>query len=144
MDELDQIEFTAISPGLGLKEPELVPRDIPKMVKPPLPKEHSVSAIHQPARPKRPSHIAQIVKFFMSLLLDHCSIALFYGLLCGVSALTLRISGYEAWLQFFFDDIALLIHLMVLVVIYGFYFLFFKQFKIPTLGRLMIFGFKNS
>ncbi|MBI3019103.1 MAG: hypothetical protein HYY61_04350 [Deltaproteobacteria bacterium] len=125
MGDLDHIQFRALDEGLGI-HPSVFKSSRPssqntppKILKEPSPLSGSTSAYT-----------------FLAFLLDELFILFFFGLLCGLASWQLHIQGLQAWLSFISQGHVLFFHFLLFMMISLFYFLFFNQFKTPSLGEL--------
>lgn len=135
MEDFEPIEFTAITPGLGLKEPKVLLESSPADLEPPL----TIATQPHAGLSKKTSsdHKKRAAPFqsFFCFILDHLFILGFYALLLIIPCVQLKISAYDQWNYFMNDTSVLFIYAMLFLVIEIFYFSFFKRFKIPTLGE---------
>ena len=124
MDDLERIDFTAINSGLGLQESKILldsTLEELEKISPP------VSDKDIPSKP--------LPKYFTSLFLDLFFILFFYSFFLCTSFFLFNVHPL-------LGRTILVIHLLLLGVVSAFYYLFFKQFKIPTLGQWVIFRAK--
>jgi len=150
MNDFESIDFTAISSPLGLDEP-LPHSDITTsdLEPPPFKTKQPVTATVRTSPPKKQNKFFGLLVSFISnltaFLLDHISIGLFFLLLCSVPYLLLGMPQNVSLYAFVFypgQELILIVYSALLLITYSFYYLFFKQFKTPTLGKLIIFGTK--
>ena len=125
MDDLDQIQFRALDEGLGIH---------PSAFKLSRPTQKKTS----PQIFKEPPSLSVLTGSytFLSFLIDELFILFFFGLLCGLASWQLGMSDFHSWLSFIRKGQILFFHFLLFMIISLFYFLFFNQFKIPSLGEL--------
>ena len=132
--DIDNIRFTAINSGLGLKSP--------KSKSPAVPTEDVIQKVsfttfqREIARPKVSGIqeywlIENLIKSTCAEILDTLFISLFFTLLCLMASWQLG-----TWIL---NANVFLGYGLLWVAIYSFYFSFFKHFKLPSPGKMMIF-----
>jgi len=150
MNDFESIDFTAISSPLGLDEP-LPHSDITAtdLEPPPFKTKHHVTAPVRTSPPKKQNKflgfLISSISNLSAFMLDHISIGLFFILLCAVPYFLLGLPQNISLYAFIFhpgQELILIVYGALLLITYSFYYLFFKQFKTPTLGKLIIFGTK--
>ncbi len=125
MSDLEHLEFRALDEGLGIhssvfKTPRTSQKKIsPQIFKEPLPMALPTSSYT-----------------FLSFLLDELCILFFFSLLCGIAAWQLGITDFHSWFLFIQKGTVLFFHFLLFMILSLFYFLFFNQFKTPSLGEL--------
>lgn len=123
--ELGPIEFKALDEGLGI-HPSAFKLSRPTQ------KKTSPQILKAPFSPLE----SKSSYTFLSFLLDELFILFFFSLLCGLASWQLGIQELQAWLSFVSQGTILFFHFLLFMMISLFYFLFFNQFKIPSLGEL--------
>ncbi|MBI2645878.1 MAG: hypothetical protein HYW85_02430 [Deltaproteobacteria bacterium] len=118
MGDLEHIEFRALDEGLGI-HPSAFKTTRAMQKKEPLPLLDSTSSYT-----------------FLAFLFDELFVLFFFGLLCGISSWQLNIQSLQAWISFVSQGTILFFHFLLFMMISLFYFLFFNQFKTPSLGEL--------
>ena len=139
MDETDQIDFVAIEPGLGLKEPQILAETPIENLKPQLPVKKQKPKTY-PLPVDRMYQLIKTLRWSLAVMVDHVFIGGFYLLLLGLFFIQIDSRFYGDDLSQLTSGSILLGSLCLFFIIYGFYFLFFKQFKTPTLGQWVVFG----
>ena len=125
-DLLDPIEFRALNEGLGIH---------PSAFKLSRPASQKISSkiLKEPLLAERLTSSYT----FLSFLLDELFILFFFGLLCGFSSWQLGMNDFHSWFLFIQKGHVLFFHFLLFMTLSLFYFLFFNQFKTPSLGELL-------
>lgn len=132
--DLDNIQFRAIDSGLGFHPSPAPPKKeipifVPKRVVVEKPKESNVREF---------VILKKFTKSTFAFVLDHVFIFILFGLLCIIAYWQCGIDTIGAWKTSFKNDPVFILHLLLFLVLYSFYFLFFRQFKSPSLGEWLI------
>ena len=135
MDETDHIVFVALEPGLGLQEPQVLSEAPLQAIKVP-PVIQKLKPRVYPIPVDQAYRLVKLLRWGLAFLVDHIFIGGIYLLLLGIFFVQTDYHG-DAALS---SKAILLGHGILFIILYGFYFLFFKQFKTPTLGKWVVFG----
>src|SRR3989338_4268397 len=125
MSDLDHIQFKALDEGLGIHPSAF------KLSSRSSSKQTSSKILKEPV-----SSLPASSYTFLSFFIDELFILFFFGLLCALASWQLGMSDFHAWLSFIRKGHVLFFHFLLFMIISLFYFLFFNQFKTPSLGEL--------
>ncbi len=129
VSDLDPIQFRALDEGLGIHPSAFkISRPIQKNRQ----KNNTSQILKEPTSPSLNTGSYT----FLAFLCDELFILFFFGLLCGLASWQLGIRDFQTWVQFIQKGFVLFFHFLLFMMISLFYFLFFNQFKTPSLGDL--------
>jgi hypothetical protein len=139
--DIDDIEFTAIGPALGVREPTVVGGQQDKVVSVGFVPQKKIATIKKTVLTPLQSPLwKRVIQNTLSITIDHLFITLLLGGLYLVAERLYLAFGYGQWNTLIAESIVLWVFFTLAAVLYLFYFLFFFQFKVPSLGRLAVFG----